>query len=63
MSNVSNVPLRGVYRCLMRLMFHSEVYTGVECVQCSTERGIQVSNVSNVPLRGVYGWQMCLMFH
>ena len=63
MSNVSNVPLRGVYRCLMRLMFQLEGYTGVECVQCSTEGGIQVSNVSNVPLRGVYRCLMCPMFH
>ena len=63
MSNVSNVPLRGVYRCLMRLMFHCGGYIGVVCVQCSTEGAIQVSNVSNVPLRGVYMCVMRLMFH
>ena len=63
MCNVSNVPLKGVYRCLMRLMFHLGGYIGVECVQCSTEKAIQVSNVSNVPLRGVYRCLMRLMFH
>ena len=61
----------------MCLMFHRGGQAGVQCVECCTEGGKQVSNVFNVPHIGVKKLSnvfnvphigvkrclMCLMFH